>query len=49
MKTFFKALMWGLFGVVFFSLCTGAYFWYVWSSNLPYIGLVKEYRPSTRE
>jgi penicillin-binding protein 1A len=45
MKTFFKVLMWGLFGVVFFSLCTGAYFWYVWSSNLPYIGSVKEYRP----
>ncbi|MFO7601276.1 MAG: PBP1A family penicillin-binding protein, partial [Candidatus Desulfacyla sp.] len=45
MKTFFKALMWSLLGVVFFSLCTGAYFWHVWSSNLPYIGSVKEYRP----
>jgi penicillin-binding protein 1A len=46
MKTFFKVLMWGLFGVVFLSLCTGAYFWYVWSSNLPYIGSVREYRPA---
>ena len=24
---------------------TGAYFWYIWSSNLPFIGSVKEYRP----
>ena len=24
---------------------TGAYFWYIWSSNLPYIGSVTEYRP----
>ncbi|MBU0990230.1 MAG: PBP1A family penicillin-binding protein [Proteobacteria bacterium] len=45
MKRFFKFIIWCLFVVVFFSLCTGAYFWYVWSSNLPYIGSVKEYRP----
>ena len=27
------------------GLGTGAYFWYIWSSNLPFIGSVKEYRP----
>ena len=31
--------------VVFLATCTGAYFWYIWSSNMPYIGSVKEYRP----
>jgi len=25
--------------------CTGGYLWYVWSSNLPYVGVVEEYRP----
>lgn len=28
----------GLLGV-------GAYFWYIWSSNLPYIGVLRDYRP----
>lgn len=28
----------GLLGV-------GVYFWYIWSSNLPYIGVLKDYRP----
>jgi len=45
MRRFFKIFVWGLLLVVFLGLCTGAYFWYVWSSNLPYIGSVKEYRP----
>jgi penicillin-binding protein 1A len=31
--------------VAFAGVCTGAYFWYLWSSNLPVIDLVKEYRP----
>ena len=31
--------------VVFLGLCAGAYFWYLWSSNLPYIGSVRDYRP----
>jgi len=45
MKRFFKFIIWSLSIVVFLGLCAGAYFWYVWSSNLPYIGSVKEYRP----
>jgi len=31
--------------MAFLGACTGAYFWYIWSSNMPYIGSVKEYRP----
>ena len=44
-KRFFK------FSFLFFAVLaligigTGAYFWYIWSSNLPYIGSVTEYRP----
>jgi len=45
MKRFFKFIICSLLTVVFLGLCAGVYFWYVWSSNLPYIGSVKEYRP----
>ena len=45
MKRFFKFIIWSLSTVVFLGLCAGGYFWYVWSSNLPYIGSMKEYRP----
>ena len=31
--------------LVLAAIGTGAYFWYIWSSNLPYIGIVSEYRP----
>ena len=31
------------------GMCVGGYFWYVWSSNMPYIGSVKEYRPVITE
>ena len=31
--------------LVLAGLGTGAYFYYIWSSNLPFIGSVKEYRP----
>ena len=24
---------------------TGLYLWYIWSSNMPYIGSMKDYRP----
>ncbi|HEN20526.1 MAG TPA: PBP1A family penicillin-binding protein [Desulfobacteraceae bacterium] len=45
MKVFFKATIWVFCILIFLSAGTGAYFWYVWSSNMPYIGSVKEYRP----
>ncbi len=45
MKGFIKFLVVILFLAVFIAAGTGAYFWYIWSSNLPYIGSVKEYRP----
>jgi penicillin-binding protein 1A len=44
-KGFFKFIMWLLSAVALLGICTGAYFWYIWSSNLPYVGSVKEYRP----
>ena len=31
--------------LIVFLLVAGAVLWYVWSSNLPYIGSLKEYRP----
>lgn len=46
MKRFFKFTAWFFLLIVFFGACTGAYFWYIWSSNLPYIGSLKEYRPA---
>ena len=46
MKRFLK-FTFGFFLVILFAgACIGAYFWYMWSSNLPYIGSLKEYRPS---
>ena len=45
MKRFLKFTFWFSSLVVFAGACTGAYFWYIWSSNLPVIDSVKEYRP----
>ncbi|MFH1243157.1 MAG: PBP1A family penicillin-binding protein [Pseudomonadota bacterium] len=45
MKRVFKITIWFFSSVAFLGVCTAAYFWYVWSSNLPYIGSVREYRP----
>ena len=45
MKRILKFTIWLFSIVVFLGVCTTAYFWYVWSSNLPYIGSMKEYRP----
>jgi len=44
-KRILKLTIWCLSFIAFAGLCIGAYFWYIWSSNLPYIGVVKEYRP----
>ena len=30
---------------IFIALWTGTVFWYIWSSNLPYIGSLKDYQP----
>ncbi|MBL7212408.1 MAG: PBP1A family penicillin-binding protein [Desulfobacteraceae bacterium] len=45
MKRILKFTLWLFSIVAFLGVCTAAYFWYVWSSNLPYIGSMKEYRP----
>jgi penicillin-binding protein 1A len=44
-KRFLKYTFWFLSAVTLLVACTGVYLWYIWSSNLPYIGSVKEYRP----
>ncbi len=45
MKRFLKFTTWFLSATAFLAVCIGLYFWYFWSSNMPYIGSVKEYRP----
>ena len=45
MKRFLKFTLWFLSTVTLLIACTAAYLWYIWSSNLPYIGSLKEYRP----
>ncbi len=47
MKRVLKFTIYLFSAVVFLCVCIGVYFWYVWSSNLPYIGSMKEYRPPT--
>jgi penicillin-binding protein 1A len=44
-KRFVTIILWFFALTAFLGACTGAYFWYIWSSNMPYIGSVKEYRP----
>ena len=46
MKKIFKFTTWFFVVVLVIGACIGGYFWYIWSSNLPYIGSLKEYRPS---
>ncbi len=44
MKYFIKLTLWTI-GVFFLTgTCIIAYFWYIWSSNLPYIGSLKNYQ-----
>lgn len=45
MKLFLKILLCLISIVVVFGLFITAYFGYLWSSNLPYVGSVKDYRP----
>lgn len=45
MKRFFKFILWAFILVVLVTAGTGAALWYMWSSNLPYIGSLQEYNP----
>ena len=45
MKLLLKILLCLFCMVLVIGLSVGAYFWYLWSSNLPYVGSVKDYRP----
>jgi len=44
-KTFLKISVWFFSIAILLGLGTAAIFWYLWSSNLPYIGSLQEYRP----
>jgi len=45
LKRVFKVLLWLFVLLAFVAAGTGGVLWYVWSSNLPYIGSLKEYNP----
>ncbi|MFO7984885.1 MAG: PBP1A family penicillin-binding protein [Desulfatiglandaceae bacterium] len=45
MKRVLKAAIWGFSILILLGIGVGGYFWYLWSSNLPYVGEVREYRP----
>ncbi|MBW1851550.1 MAG: transglycosylase domain-containing protein, partial [Deltaproteobacteria bacterium] len=45
MKRFLKFILWLFSCGAFLGCCIGVYLWYVWSSNMPYIDSMKEYRP----
>ena len=45
MKRIFKFSIWILLSALIVVLAVGATFWYIWSSNLPYIGSLKDYNP----
>jgi len=45
MRTFVKIGLAGFFLIFFVITSTGIAVWYLWSSNLPYIGSLKDYNP----
>ena len=45
MKRLLKVAIWLVLVIGLLSVCTAGYFWYLWSSSLPYIGLVNDYKP----
>ncbi len=45
MKKILKFFTWGIVIIAVILAGTGAVLWYLWSSNLPYIGSLKEYNP----
>jgi penicillin-binding protein 1A len=47
MRGLIRVVIGVLAGAVLVMACTVAVFWYAWSSNLPYIGVLEDYRPPT--
>jgi penicillin-binding protein 1A len=45
MKRFFRFIIWSSVVLGLFAVSILAVLWYIWSSNLPYIGSLKEYNP----
>ena len=45
MKKVLRISVWGIFILILILAATGAVLWYIWSSNLPYIGTLREYNP----
>ncbi|MBW2609604.1 MAG: PBP1A family penicillin-binding protein [Deltaproteobacteria bacterium] len=45
MKKIFRFAVWVIAIIFLFGAATVAVLWYLWSSNLPYIGALKEYNP----
>ncbi|MDZ7699411.1 MAG: transglycosylase domain-containing protein [Deltaproteobacteria bacterium] len=45
MKRLLKISIWFFSILLMVGLGVGAYFWYIWSSNLPYVGEVRDYQP----
>ncbi|MBN1831952.1 MAG: PBP1A family penicillin-binding protein, partial [Deltaproteobacteria bacterium] len=45
MKRLLKFFMWTSLILLLFGMIIGAVLWYLWSSNLPYIGSLEEYTP----
>ncbi len=45
MNKILKYLIWGFIALLVIFAVTGAGLWYVWSSNLPYIGTLRDYNP----
>jgi penicillin-binding protein 1A len=41
----FKYIIWMVLSVSIIIVAIGATLWYIWSSNLPYIGSLKDYNP----
>jgi len=45
LKKIIKLIIWSFVALSLFLIATGGVLWYVWSSNLPYIGSLREYNP----
>ncbi len=45
MKRFFRFILWSSLVLGLFAVSIVAVLWYIWSSNLPYIGSLREYNP----